>query len=228
MKLMLLLFIIVSLLVLNWVAKILVIGLIGIIFGSRFFVKKIQRMVRVKCSENRIIQTKAIKAYSVLRAILMFLILSTILFLFSIQSSKSSIQKSFFDLKICGYILISIFLVAFFCSVVSFAIYNVIVSPLFDLGKNENMSYRVAINDYRARMNIVFTLIILIACMIGMMGYVTIFKSNVLLSNVLSWLTGPIFFGGVIYLIETEKMLENIYAKYVSNEYYDAEVVKIL
>lgn len=61
--------------------------------------------------------------------------------------------------------------------------------------------------------------------MIGINGYLIPIESKIMIG--LSWVTIPLFISGVVYLISTGKILEDIYSVYFVKEYYESGSIRL-
>ncbi|MBZ5985009.1 hypothetical protein KIJ05_07745 [Leuconostoc gelidum subsp. gasicomitatum] len=181
-----------------------------------YLVPKITKQIIVNNidSEN-IIQNKALEKYSFWRAILL-IGLSIIVSIIPIAGKSKHIidHMSFF-----GGVVVVISILLFFLSTYWFCIYESIARPIWKDGAKRDNEYKKMVNDYRSRMNIVFTIFLLTSVVIGIDGYLISIEPKVTIG--LSWITIPSFISGVVYLITTEKVLEDIYSVYFVKEYYE-------
>ena len=170
---------------------------------------------------EKIIQNKAIEKYSFWRAIIL-IALSAIVSIVPIVEKSEVATKDMGVLR-GGIVTISIFL--FLLITYWFCIYESISRPVWEDGAKRSATYKKMVNDYRSRMNIVFTIFLLTSIMIGINGYLITIESKATIG--LSWVTIPSFIGGVVYLITTEKILEDIYSVYFAEEYYQKDRIRL-
>lgn len=189
---------------------------------KRLVPKITEHTIRRNIDSEKIIQNKAIEKYSFWRAILL-LGLSTVIAVMPVLE-KSKIVQGHTEFYGCVVVVISV--VLFLFSVYLSCIYESIARPLSAEGVKMDKDYKKTLNDYRARMNIVFTIFLLTSFIIGLNGLLFSIEKKSTIG--LSWVTIPVFISGVVYLITTEKNLEDIYSVYFAEEYYQKDRIRLL
>ena len=188
---------------------------------KRLVPKITEQTISRNIDSEKIIQNKAIEKYSFWRAIIL-IALSAIVSIVPIVEKSEVATKDMGVLR-GGIVTISIFL--FLLITYWFCIYESISRPVWEDGAKRSATYKKMVNDYRSRMNIVFTIFLLTSIMIGINGYLITIESKATIG--LSWVTIPSFIGGVVYLITTEKILEDIYSVYFAEEYYQKDRIRL-
>ncbi|WP_273706675.1 hypothetical protein [Leuconostoc mesenteroides] len=205
------------------IVAVLFFGFVFVIWKTaKFLVPKItEHTIRRNIDSKKIIQNKALEKYSFWRAILL-LGLSTVIAVMPVLEKLKKVQG---HTEFFGRVVVVISVFIFIFSVYWFCIYESIARPLLEKGLINGENYRKTLNDYRARMNIVFTIFLLTSFIIGLNGFLFSIEKKSTIG--LSWVTIPVFISGVVYLITTEKNLEDIYSVYFAEEYYQKDRIRL-